>query len=37
MHFTQVLIGDVGVNLCCCDIAMAEHALNRTDICTVHE
>ena len=33
----QVLVGDVGVDLCGADVAVAEHALNATQVGAVHQ
>ena len=33
----QVLIGDVGVDLCGADVAVAEHALDTAQVGTVHQ
>ena len=32
----QVLVGDVGVDLCGADVAVAEHALDTAQVGTVH-
>ena len=33
----QVLIGDVGVDLCGADVTVAEHALDTAQVGTVHQ
>ena len=33
----QVLVGDVGVDLCGADIAVAEHTLDTAQVGTVHQ
>ena len=32
----QVLVGDVGVDLCSADVAVAEHALDTAQVGSVH-
>ena len=33
----QVLVGDVGVDLCGADVAVAEHTLDTAQVGTVHQ
>lgn len=37
MHFLEVLIGDVSVDLCGRNISVAEHGLYGADVGTVHK
>ena len=37
MHLAQVLVCDVSVDLGGADVAMAEHALDATEVCAVHQ
>lgn len=36
MNIAQVLIGDVSVDLCGADVAVAQHALDAAQVGTVH-
>lgn len=36
MNIAQVLVSNVGVDLCGADVAVAEHALDAAQIGTVH-
>ena len=33
----QVLVGDVGVDLCGADVAVAEHALDTAQVGSIHQ
>ena len=33
----QVLVGDVGIDLCSADVAVAEHALDTAQVGSVHQ
>ncbi len=37
MHFFEMLVGDVGVDLGSGDVGVAEHGLDGTDVGAVHE
>ncbi len=37
MHFTQMGVGDVSVDLSSADIGMTEHGLDGADVSAVHE
>ena len=37
MNIAQVLVGDVGVNLCGADVAVAQHALDAAQVGAVHQ